>query len=242
MRSFVLLALLPCVTALTECQKCCAPGGDCSKASHGNPGVCCGQVEGNSYCCPAVSAKCWACASSYRCYQDTRPASNICAHEGGGTGGQFRSGSLDATSGVLLFSLMLLVCAAVVYSRQRSRSVPLATQQGIAMAPVGHPVGLPMAKPATLAAGTSTLPVAQAVPAQAMPAMGGRPMYVGGPSGYGGYGGGSVAMGAGMGFLGGMMVGDMMADAGGHYGGGYGGDYGGGGDFGGGDGGFAADM
>ena len=46
-------------------------------------------------------------------------------------------------------------------------------------------------------------------------------------------GGGSVAMGAGMGFLGGMMVGDMMADAGHH---------GGGGDYGGGGGDFAADM
>ena len=31
---------------LTPCQTCCSPGGDCSKASHGTPGVCCGQVNG----------------------------------------------------------------------------------------------------------------------------------------------------------------------------------------------------
>lgn len=55
-----------------------------------------------------------------------------------------------------------------------------------------------------------------------------------------GYGGGNVAMGAGMGFLGGMMVGDMLS----HHHGGYGGDYGGGFSGGGGDcgGDFAADM
>ena len=46
--SIVFLALLPIAAALTECQQCCSPGGDCSKASHGAPGVCCGQASAHA--------------------------------------------------------------------------------------------------------------------------------------------------------------------------------------------------
>jgi len=140
---------------------------------------------------------------------------------------------------VSILCLSLIVFAVVQCMRARS-SVPLAAQQGIAMQPV-QPVGaFPMAKPGQ--------PVSQ--PCAGMPVAAGYPAPQCYPQAYPayaqqqGYGGGTVAMGAGMGFLGGMMVGEMMSDAGHH--GGYGGDYGGGG-YGGGGGGdyggdFAADM
>ncbi len=38
--------------SLTPCQQCCSPGGDCSRANHGNQGKCCGSAGGNNFCCP----------------------------------------------------------------------------------------------------------------------------------------------------------------------------------------------
>lgn len=240
-----ILLLTPCALAseggvlrkLTECQKCCLPGGDCSKASHQQPGKCCGAAGGNNYCCPST-ASCWACANSYRCYDGRgRPSSTICAHEGGEAG----SGEV-VTFLIMLISLIMCACAFSACMRHQ-RSVPLAAQQGLPMPPAMYPQ---MAMPTAVVRNgqpAAGVPVAQAVPAcpQQVAVQGGYPVYQQG--GYpvyhqSGYSGGSVAMGAGMGFLGGMMMGDMLADAGHH-----GGDYGGGGDFGGGGGGdFAADM
>lgn len=229
-------------TPLTECQKCCAPGGDCSKAYKGNPGVCCGTPNGGpSYCCPAANAKCWNCGSEYRCYSGARPSSNIC---GGGSYGH--NDSLGTQTG-LISTLVAVVCVVLIASAisqcVRARRPPLATQQDIAMQPVQH-YGVPMAKPGVPMAGgqCAGMPVATGVPAggcypQAYPAAHGYPQPY--PV-HAGYSGGTVAMGAGMGFLGGMMMGEMMADAG-HGGGDYGGGgYGGGGGDMGGD--FAADM
>jgi hypothetical protein len=128
------------------------------------------------------------------------------------------------------------MCSASAWRRHRSH--PFVTQNAVAIerTPAGalypsavHRNGMP----------------AQGVPvAQAMPACGQQHhvivqgSYAGHPGYYdrGYHSGGSVAMGAGMGFLGGMMVGEMMSDSGDYGGGGYGGGGGGG------DGGFAADM
>ena len=258
MRSTACLLLLPLVAALesetaamrgetatslaaeppklTPCQTCCSPGGACSSKEKGEL-KCCGDVSGASYCCP-FHAKCYACALSYRCYDSARPGSSICAHEGGDVRGH-RVGYDERAEFVstIVGLIFLVLVASSLYSclkLQRQR-VPLAHQQGVAMQPV-PPMGVvPSGRPMHAASG---VPVACAYPAGAQ--MGG-----GYPQAYpmhSGYSGGSVAMGAGMGFLGGMMVGEALSDAGHH--GGYGGDYGGGGggDFGGGDGGFAADM
>ena len=63
-------------TEPTGCEKCCAPGGDCSHAFKGSPGKCCGIREGVSYCCPGEAyrgyqsgdAKCYDCGEVYRCF------------------------------------------------------------------------------------------------------------------------------------------------------------------------------
>lgn len=105
-------------------------------------------------------------------------------------------------------------------------SPPIQGKPGQPMAPVP---GMPMATAVPGAQPMGCYPQAHPYP------HGGYPCQTG-------YSGGSVAMGAGMGFLGGMMVGEMMSHDGGHYGGDYGGGYGGGGgggDFGGD---FSADM
>ena len=49
----LLSLLLPLVAGQTGCQICSAPGGDCSKAYKGGPGIACGEVAGNSFCCPS---------------------------------------------------------------------------------------------------------------------------------------------------------------------------------------------
>ena len=71
----------PVSTGLTPCQQCCAPGGDCTKAFKGGAGKCCGTLNGQAFCCPGGydngQAKCYQCATSYRCF--TGAASlNIC--------------------------------------------------------------------------------------------------------------------------------------------------------------------
>ena len=42
---------------LATCPECCVPGGDCSRAYKGTPGICCGDGA----CCPstAVCVRCW---------------------------------------------------------------------------------------------------------------------------------------------------------------------------------------
>eukprot|EP00325_Prymnesiales_sp_UTEX-LB-985_P013270 CAMPEP_0174756326 /NCGR_PEP_ID=MMETSP1094-20130205/106701_1 /TAXON_ID=156173 /ORGANISM="Chrysochromulina brevifilum, Strain UTEX LB 985" /LENGTH=232 /DNA_ID=CAMNT_0015962233 /DNA_START=84 /DNA_END=782 /DNA_ORIENTATION=+ len=220
MRSNVLLLALVAFAAaqetpLTECQKCCSPGGDCSKANKGNPGVCCGQSNGGlGYCCPiAVAgrpAKCWNCGSEYRCYTGSRPPPTIC-----GGGGNPSYGRSDGTQTSLISALVAVLCVVLIASAisqcMRARRVPLAAQQDIAMQPVQH-YGVPMAKPGQPIVGgqCAGMPVATGVPAggcypQAYPAAHGYPAQSG-------YSGGTVAMGAGMGFLGGMMMGEMMSD------------------------------
>jgi hypothetical protein len=185
----------------SPCQKCCSPGGECSAAYHSEEGKCCGTVASNAYCCPK-SANCWPCRSSYRCYTGTR-SSNICALEGGDS----HDNASGITFTVLLLLLLLCMCSASAWRRHRSH--PFVTQNAVAieMTPAGalypsavHRNGMP----------------AQGVPvAQAMPACGQQHhvivqgSYAGHPGYYdrGYHSGGSVAMGAGMGFLGGMMVG-----------------------------------
>lgn len=137
---------------------------------------------------------------------------------------------------MLLFSLA--TCA------RRRQATPLMSQHAttgvvVEMASVGQPAGVPFARPAVACGqAVSGLPVAQAVACPTGRAANVTHVHHHGGGGYGG--GGTVAMGAGMGFLGGMMMGEMMADAGDHGGGYGGGDYGGGGGDFGGD--FAADM
>ena len=65
-------------STLTPCQRCCAPGGDCSKAFKGTPGKCCGGKNGQAFCCPGVtdgpgSAKCYDCGDAFRCYTGFSP-------------------------------------------------------------------------------------------------------------------------------------------------------------------------
>ena len=227
--------------ALTPCQQCCSPGGDCSKASHGQPGTCCGAVSGRAFCCPAFTtgAKCFACNHGYRCYMG-RPSSNICVNEGGVKGRsprmqhayEFRESSSDP---MVSLAVLLITVAALFYVIHSCASQRRHLHDGYAMQPGMQP-GMAVGYPAHQCA------------------VGGYPCGGYPCAGYGG-GMGSVAAGAGAGFLGGMMVSNMM-DAGHHhhggygdYGGGYGGgdygggDYGGGGDFGGGGGGdFSADS
>ena len=231
---------------LTPCQTCCSPGGDCSKASHGSPGVCCGQVNGvgRGYCCPPT-AKCGKCQNEYRCYTGIRPPPDMCALSGGrvggtsslrgGGGGEGFNASSDSVNTVVgLLAVFFIFFAMHTCARGRTPQAVHATP-GVLAVPMGKPI-----PPG--AHGNLPVAVAHAAPMQhpgCHPV--GGPGYGYGGGGYGG--GGNVAMGAGMGFLGGMMMGEMMADAGHHGGGDYGGgDYGGGGDFGGGGGDFAADM
>ena len=79
------VALQQVAPALTPCQRCCAPGGDCSKAFKGMPGKCCGVANGQAFCCPGMmdGAKCYNCGSSYRCYTGLS-SHNICGSGGGG--------------------------------------------------------------------------------------------------------------------------------------------------------------
>jgi len=248
----LLLFAIPLVASqapqqLTGCQQCCSPGGDCSKASHGNEGVCCGQVNGvgPGYCCP-TDAKCVPCATSYRCYRGIRPPPSVCANDGGRPG----FGADETVSSLVGLLSMLLLCFAL-YTCMRGRRTALAhSDSALAPVPVGGiqlgtplPPGHAAAMPVAAAQPCGMQPYPQPyVPPYPQHYGHPYPPAYGGGYGGGGYGGGTVAMGAGMGFLGGMMMGEALADAG-HHGGDYGGGYGGGDDFGGGGGGdFAADM
>lgn len=239
--SHVVLLILPALvtgqTAMTGCQTCCSPGGSCAQAHSGSlPGQCCGSVGGNSYCCPiqqgGLHAKCWPCASEYRCYTGARPSPNICVMSGGNVGGSRYPSShygshsqADPAATMFIVLIGIIILGGACYACAQTSRVPLAMQQEMVVMPGGVKPGV-------------GVPVAMAQPACCGgPAMcAGPAMY---PAGYpGGYGGGiGPGMAGGMGFLGGMMVGEALADHG-HYGGGYGGGgYGdgcGGGEFGGG--------
>ncbi len=242
----------------TECQKCCSSGGDCSKAYKQTPGQCCGMMDGHAYCCPLATAKCWQCNTAYRCYSGMRPSPNVCVNSGGSAGAEpdwnlvpgrdYRNDPSTGSMGVILISVFFLTFAGATIAKscQSRRASPLAAQQGIALAPVVYPqASVVQSKPGVPIQGESAIPVATGtvVGPAAQPVAGavaGVGMYPGVHPGRSGYGGGTVAAGAGMGFLGGMMLGGMMSDHGG-YGGGYGDgfDGSGGGDMGGD---FAADM
>jgi hypothetical protein len=252
MRSALHFLLIPAlVAAQTQCQQCCAPGGDCSKAYKGGPGMCCGEVAGNSFCCPTRSndmgaAKCWACNNAFRCYAGSRPSPNICATEGGTNGinpssssrrGMGNEGN-DIVGIIIIIVSFLAIAMAVSACARHRRQMPLTmTPQGTAGMQMQTVVGKPGQPMGAVQPG---MPMGTAMPMQG----GCYPAAYGGYP-HTGYGGGTVAASAGMGFLGGMMVGEMMSDHGHGYGGDYGGGGGGyGGDMGGGDmgGDFSADM
>lgn len=208
----------------TACQECCSPGGDCSRAYKGAAGKCCGDVNGQSFCCPgsagAPGAKCYDCGSTYRCYTGFS-SRNICgaghAHQTVGmhAGTHHSRRHSEASTGYAVMLGVFGVLCVIWCARRRYDGEEYATK-----VVYGHPVG-------------------GACPGYSQPMMpvGMQP----------GYSGGAVAGGAAAGFVGGYMLSSAM-DAGRHHGGYGGGDYGecggdfGGGDFGGGDGGFAADS
>jgi len=211
---------------LTPCQRCCAPGGDCSTAFKGTPGKCCGSIEGQAFCCPGSmggGAKCYNCGSQYRCFTGVS-SGRICGQAGGHHHRHHRSQygeEVDqSTQGAMLVIMVGIVLAVIFCGRRR--------YDGEMYQPVVGQ-GKPMVYGSPVPPG--------------MPACG---YGYGGYGGYGnGYSGTAVAGSAAAGFVGGMLVNEAMSHH--HYPsygcGDYGGaDYGGGGDFGGGDSGFAADS
>ena len=214
--------------------------------------MCCGSFDfgphaGNGFCCPSIgnmagAAKCWACPGigEYRCYQGIHPP--VCTTASSSQGG-YRlqaEGEMSFIGALLFFALFFLICVGL--SKSCSHRRPLAGQ--MEMAGVTSTGGLPCATAVPAGSPVQGMPVGTARPypgGAAYPGAYGD--YDGHGYGRGGYGGGDVAMGAGMGFLGGMVLADMVHDMG-HSGCGGGGGGGfGGGDVGGGFGGdFAADM
>ena len=250
----VLLSVILPVAAQTGCQTCSAPGGDCSKAYKGGPGVSCGEVAGNSFCCPSTGNalahpggdKCHKCADSYRCFYGNLP-SNICGERVRG-----RYSELQTSSLVILVLSFLLIGMAVSACMRHRRQLPLHAQgvQGMQMQQQQQQMQVAVMPGQPMHGAQPGMPVGTVVGCHpgggGYPGGGCYPVQSAYPA-QSGYGGGTVAAGAGMGFLGGMMVSNMMHDGGGYGGGGYGdggGGYGGGdmggGDMGGGD--FSADM
>ena len=125
-----LLSVILPVAAQTGCQTCSAPGGDCSKAYKGGPGVSCGEVAGNSFCCPSTGNalahpggdKCHKCADSYRCFYGNLP-SNICGERERG-----RYSELQTSSLVILVLSFLLIGMAVSACMRHRRQLPLHAQ------------------------------------------------------------------------------------------------------------------
>ena len=132
---------------LTPCQQCCAPGGDCSKAYKGTPGKCCGEIRGQSFCCPGVSyrgptsgdAKCYNCGSAYRCFSSAT-AGNVCGvasptwRHYRGFRGEYSyegNGGLGVVFIGILFVVVVLSCA----RGRRDASMPYGVPVG------GVPVG-----------------------------------------------------------------------------------------------------
>ena len=215
--------------AMTPCQRCCAAGGDCSRAFKGTPGKCCGTIDGRAFCCPGVldGAKCFNCEFGYRCFTGVS-ARNVC----GGHNTHLRSvhrhdeypnGGESSTGMMLILGVAVVLSAIFCARRQNDYVDPY--------------YGVPMGKP-------------QVAYGQPMACCGPPMPMHGHPCGMcgGGYSGTAVAGSAAAGFLGGMLVSDAMnAHHHHHHASDYGdvgyADAGGGGyDGGGGDGGFAADS
>ena len=157
----------------------------CSRASHGSPGICCGRVNGAGpgYCC-AFDAKCTRCATSYRCYKGARPPSSVCAFDGGSVTDRRDPSSMrgaglnepeEVVSSLLGFICMVFLFVAILNCLRRRRP-PLAAQQEIAMVPVGGPMcGMPMAvggHPVAVAVGqpgatSANIPTGRPLPAGA---------------------------------------------------------------------------
>ena len=81
-----LLFALPFAASFLEwdlsCQRCCDTG-DCSEASMGGDGICCGISNGSATCCPGGAFKCLPCADEFRCYDGALPAPGFCDEFGG---------------------------------------------------------------------------------------------------------------------------------------------------------------
>ena len=127
-------------TEPTGCEKCCAPGGDCSHAFKGSPGKCCGIREGVSYCCPGEAyrgyqsgdAKCYDCGGSYRCYMGVA-SRNICGPAAPPRPHLHRSSSPRSDDGWwLLVLLAVALFWAVNYCNRRSDAGYYAAPQGVA--------------------------------------------------------------------------------------------------------------
>lgn len=224
-------ALSPESAGLTPCQRCCAPGGDCSAAFKGQPGKCCGTVGEKAFCCPgtfSTGAKCHNCVDSFRCFTGIASRS-ICGQASSHvrrTPYQYAEPHVRRDDG--MSSILLVGIVAVVF-------ILLCARQNQQPAAMGMPA-MPMAQP--VAYDQFGKPIAMGTPAMAVaPGYGGY----GGHAGQGGYSGMAVAGSAATGFMGGMLVSEMMHSGQHHHHGGYsgvygGGDYGGGGgDYGGGD-------
>lgn len=238
----------------TPCQACCAPGGDCSRAFKGVPGICCGIISDSGYCCPLPGY-------GYPPAQCNRksPYEFTCAIERKNRG----NNSGDAADGYSIswFWMLILIALPVGLcyfcfkgaSSSRAESPELFQQQpyggGTSPAYGQYPNGAQYTYPVASPIYPGAPPYQQ--PHQQTYGYAGGAPYNSYPQQQqqqqqGGYGMGSVAAAGGAGLLGGVLLGNAM-DGGGIFGGGGnafdvgGGD--GGGDFGdaGGDD-FACDM
>ena len=103
--------------------------------------MCCGVLNGQSYCCPTYTtgAKCFACNNGYRCYMGS-PSPNICVNDGGVKGCLPSSGhsrySRDyegsEASSMITLMIVFFSCAVIVAalsSCMRQRRLPMAMQQ-----------------------------------------------------------------------------------------------------------------
>ena len=227
-------------TTRTPCGSCCAPGGVCTSAFKGEPGVCCGVLSARPFCCPAAgssfgAATCYRQGDAFRC----RGAPRVPANRAPSTYYDVRRSHSTSSWWWALFALvipiaLLALCAYGCFSAMRRRKDTEMQQQpmsSIAMSPMPAGQGAAYGYPAQGQPGMM----------QQQPGMYVNPAYGGNQAG----GGASPFLAGGAGLLGGYMLGNAL---GGHghgsygYGGGpgYGGGYGGGGGWGGDGGDFAA--
>ncbi|KAL1510118.1 hypothetical protein AB1Y20_006450 [Prymnesium parvum] len=188
----LLLALSHASALQTPCERCCAPGGDCSRAYKGSAGKCCGTLEGRAYCCPSFShpaadAMCHHCGgASYRCSVGGS-SRGVCAHHRAAGGEWTRvehrapppRADGRASEGLLVLAAVALFLALLFAFRRQHDVEP-------------DLYASPMAK-------------------------GAHPMYqMGAPPYAAGYSGMAVAGSAAAGFMGGMLVSEAL-DAGRHH-------------------------
>ena len=163
----VLLLAASGQTEETPCQKCCAPGGDCSRAYKGTPGKCCGTLNGQAFCCPGITyrgsasgdAKCYNCGGqAYRCYTGST-SRNICGgatiqrhppHDWARSTRRYepRYSEADSSSTGMLLLLGVAVVIAALFCVRRQHDildqVALATPcpSAAAVLPIPHPTAL----------------------------------------------------------------------------------------------------